>query len=333
MMMLTGTRSASASASAVLPLAVGPAISPSGLPRSAMPPPNAPRALLLAPSLPAATVATAEALLAQAGLAPLTPDWIEFGEAAVIGFAGSVEASRDALSPLQHMIDIVVLPRAAVLPRLLVSDMDSTMISVECIDELADYAGCKPQVAAITERAMRGEIDFAGALAKRVALLEGLPEEVLHRCLAERVRPMPGAATLVRTLAGQGCHTVLVSGGFTAFAEPVARAIGLAEVHANRLEVIGGRLTGRIAGPLVDAVAKHSLLQRTAARLGVPRRATLAIGDGANDAPMIKAAGLGVGFRPKPALACVADAVIRRADLNAILFLYGLPRSAWAGGE
>ena len=212
---------------------------------------------------------------------------------------------------------------------LFVADMDSTMIGQECIDELADYAGLKRQVADITERAMRGELDFRAALAERVALLAGLDEAVLGQCLAERVTPTPGAATLVGTLKARGARFVLVTGGFTAFAGPVGQLLGFDEVHANRLEVADGKLTGRTIGPIVDGARKAAVLEEVRQRLSLRPDQTLAMGDGANDSAMVRAAGWGIGYRPKPALAAVADGVLRYHQPDALLWALGVPRSEW----
>jgi phosphoserine phosphatase len=217
---------------------------------------------------------------------------------------------------------------------LLVSDMDSTMITVECIDELADYAGIKPQIAAITERAMAGELDFAEALKARVALLAGLDENVIAQCLRERVQPMLGAEILVRTMTGWGAHAVLVSGGFTSFTGPVADMLGFHEVHANRLEIKDGRLTGALAADIVDASTKRVVLHAAAVARGVAFGLALAVGDGANDLPMIAAAvsggGLGVGYHPRPQLAQAANFSVRHNDLTALLFAQGVKPQEWA---
>lgn len=271
--------------------------------------------------------------LAAVGCAPAEIEWIEPGSAADIGFEGDIEAARSALAPMEHKFDIVVQQAVGRRKMLLVSDMDSTMITVECIDELADYAGIKPQIAAITERAMAGELDFAEALKARVALLCGLDEKVIAQCLEERVRPMPGAETFVRTMVSWGAHTVLVSGGFTSFTGPVAANIGFAEVHANVLEIVSGKLTGGLAGPIVDAATKRAVLEAAVTENRIDMAAALAVGDGANDLPMIAAAvagqGLGVGYHPRPLLAEAANFSVRHSDLTALLYAQGIRRSEW----
>jgi phosphoserine phosphatase len=228
-------------------------------------------------------------------------------------------------------IDINAVPAEGRRKRLLVADMDSTIIGVECIDELADFAGVKPQVAAITEAAMRGELDFEGALLARVALLEGLPEAVLQRCYDERVRLNPGARTLVRTMAALGAGTLLVSGGFSFFTARVAAAAGFDRHQANALLAEGGRLTGEVARPILGRAAKLAALEATAAEAGVAPGAVLAVGDGANDIDMVRAAGLGVAFRAKPALAAAAVARLDHSDLTALLALQGVPEAEWRG--
>lgn len=214
--------------------------------------------------------------------------------------------------------------------RLLIADMDSTIINVECIDELADFAGFKAEVAAITELAMRGELDFEAALDRRVALLAGLPVEVLERCYAERVILNPGARTLVRTMAARGAMTALVSGGFTFFAERVGAAAGFGRTQANRLLEESGQLTGAVGRPILGKAAKLEALQAMTAELGVTPEAAIAVGDGANDAAMVEAAGLGVAYCAKPALAAVADARLEVSDLTALLALQGIPETDWA---
>ncbi len=227
--------------------------------------------------------------------------------------------------------DLLVSAQEIAVPRLFVSDMDSTMIGQECIDELADFAGLKDRVAAITERAMQGELDFVSALTERVGLLAGLPEDTIATCLADRIRPMEGARTLVATLKSKGCRTVLVTGGFHHFADPVAEDLGFEHVVGNRLTVVDGKLTGGLVGGIVDSAVKRRVLVEEALRLGenVP---TLATGDGANDIPMIEAATWGIAFRAKPKARSAADGWIDRGDLTAILSLLGIPRDEWVAG-
>ena len=250
--------------------------------------------------------------------------WIEQGSARDLHFAGVVPWVDG-----WEGVDLLPITPGPRLRSLLVADMDSTMIGQECIDELADYAGVKPEVAAITERAMLGELDFAGALRARVALLEGLESSVLARCLAERVRPNRGAKTLVATMRRHGATCLLVSGGFTAFAEPVGAMLGFDEVRANRLAVRDGKLSGTVDGVLVDSAAKRDSLDDTRARLGLASDATMALGDGANDRAMVEAAGWGVAFHAKPALAAIADARLDHHDLDALLWAQGIARADW----
>ena len=192
--------------------------------------------------------------------------------------------------------DLLVADHEIEVPRLFVSDMDSTMIGQECIDELADFAGIKDKVADITERAMRGELEFESALKERVGLLEGLEEGAIATCLDQRIQPVPGARALVNTLRSKGCRTVLVTGGFHHFADPVAEQLGFERVVGNRLGVAGGALTGLLAGPVSDASTKLATLEDERSQLGEGAR-VLATGDGANDIPMIEAADYGIAYR------------------------------------
>ena len=221
-------------------------------------------------------------------------------------------------------VDVVVQRQDGRRKKLLVADMDSTMIGQECIDELADYAGVKARVAAITERAMRGELDFAPALRERVALLRGLPASVIGEVIAERIRPTPGGRTLVATMRTNGAYTCVVSGGFTAFTSSIAATLGFDEQRANTLVVdASGNLTGTVTEPVLGREAKLETLNELRARLRLSREQTLAVGDGANDIPMVVASGLGIAYRGKPALREVAAARIDHGDLTALLYAQG----------
>lgn len=224
--------------------------------------------------------------------------------------------------------DLLVADHEIEVPRLFVSDMDSTMIGQECIDELADFAGIKDKVAGITERAMRGELEFESALKGRVGLLEGLEEGAIATCLEQRIQPVPGARALVNTLRSKGCRTVLVTGGFHHFADPVAEQLGFERVVGNRLGVAGGALTGLLAGPVSDASTKLATLEDERAQLGEGAR-VLATGDGANDIPMIEAADYGIAYRAKPKAREAANGRIASVELTAILKLLGIAESEW----
>lgn len=245
-----------------------------------------------------------------------------------IGRADVETALSDLLADAP--VDIIVQPAATRLKRLLIADMDSTIIGQECIDELADFAGLKGEISAITERAMRGELDFAAALTARVGMLKGLPETALDECFRSRISLNPGAQTLVRTMNAIGATTVLVSGGFTFFVERIARLAGFQLHQANELLIENGALTGQVRLPILGREAKEAALRRHARSKSIPLAETLAVGDGANDLDMIAAAGLGVAYRAKPKVAAAADASIGHADLTALLFAQGLSRSEFA---
>jgi phosphoserine phosphatase len=236
-----------------------------------------------------------------------------------------VEAARKAASALP--VDWMFAPIKGRRKRLLIADMDSTIINVECLDELADYAGLKAEIAAITERAMRGELAFEPALKERVGKLKGLPLAALQRCYDERVRLNPGAGTLVRTMARAGARCVLVSGGFTFFTSRVAAAAGFHADRSNTLLDDGAALTGAVAEPILGREAKHSALQEEAAALGATPADALAIGDGANDLAMIKAAGMGIAYRAKPIVAAEARAQIAHTPLTTALYFQGYRKS------
>ena len=267
--------------------------------------------------------------IAATGAKPGATNWIEDGIACDIGFDVDPTAVRAALEGAFAGTDVVVQEATRRRRKMLIADMDSTMITIECIDELADYAGIKAQVAEVTERAMRGELDFEGALDARVALLKGLDASVIDRCHAERVVIMGGAKPLVRTMRANGHDCYLVSGGFTVFADRVAEGIGFTRALSNTLDIHGGFLTGTVARPIVGAAAKRETLLAEAATHGLDPADCLAVGDGANDIPMIEAAGLGVAYHAKPKTAAAASARIDYNDLHALLYAQGYKRSEW----
>ncbi len=275
----------------------------------------------------------ATAVLGEAGIALASAAMLDSGgEVLELRFAeadpGAVLAVIDrCFAPA----DMLVSADEIAAPHLFVSDMDSTMIGQECIDELADYAGLKSQIAAITERAMQGELDFSMALRERVSLLAGLDADVIATCLAERITPTPGARTLVATLAAHGARTVLVTGGFQHFADPVGAMLGFDRVVGNHLEVAGGKLTGRLIGAITDSTVKARVLLEELDTLG-PAAISLATGDGANDIPMIEAATYGIAYRAKARARAAADGRIDRGDLTAVLSLLGIARKDWREG-
>jgi phosphoserine phosphatase len=220
-------------------------------------------------------------------------------------------------------LDINIVAATQRRKKLLVADMDSTVINVECLDELADMAGIKPQIAAITERAMRGELEFEAALRERVGMLKGLPLSALERTYAERVRLNPGAKSLIATMRAHGAHTLLVSGGFGFFTRRVAQAAGFHAEQGNVLLDDGARLTGEVGEPILGREAKLQALEKAAAALHLDPAQALAVGDGANDLAMIRRAGLGVAYHAKPVVAAAAGAAIKHNDLTALLYLQG----------
>jgi phosphoserine phosphatase len=282
-----------------------------------------------APALDAAAIERARGALPS----PQAPIWLDPGVAADIPFSAPrendnhalAERARDALAGAA--VDVVLQQAAGRRKALFLADMDSTMIGQECIDELADYVGLKPHVAAITERAMRGEIEFAPALRERVALLKGLPASVIDEVIAERISLTPGAGTLVTTLRKNGAHTCLVSGGFTLFTGRIAAMIGFDENRANTLLLDSdGRLSGQVAEPVVGREAKLATLIELRQQYHLAPEATLVTGDGANDIAMIEAAGLGVAYHAKPKVAEAAAARIDHGDLTALLYAQGYRR-------
>ncbi|WP_269716191.1 phosphoserine phosphatase SerB [Caulobacter sp. NIBR2454] len=264
---------------------------------------------------------------AVAGLNAVVKETARLGPQAedlIVEATDRVTLRAEAEAAVAHLpVDVCVQPTEGRRKRLLVADMDSTIIGCECIDELADYAGVKAQIAEITERAMRGELAFEGALRERVSMLKGLNRSALQTCFDERVSLNPGAEVLVKTMAAHGARCVLVSGGFTFFTDRVAIAAGFHDNRANTLLEDGDVLSGLVGEPILGRQAKLTALREEAAALGVTPAEALAIGDGANDLAMIEAAGLGVAYRAKPVVAAQADARVDHADLTAMLYFQG----------
>lgn len=223
--------------------------------------------------------------------------------------------------------DIIITPEAPRQARLLVADMESTIIVQECLDELAELIHIRPQIEDITRRAMRGEIDFEPALKERVALLAGLPESALETVYRERVTLMPGAATLIATMRAHGAFCALVSGGFTYFAERIAARLAFDACQSNQLDMANGQLLGTVAEPILGRGAKADILQKIRAEKSIDTGATMAVGDGSNDLAMLAAAGMGVAFRAKPAVAEAADIRVDYGDLTALLYIQGYRKS------
>ncbi|MBE7637886.1 phosphoserine phosphatase SerB [Sneathiella sp. P13V-1] len=272
------------------------------------------------PSL-SSTLSTAEARLQELGATDITRTWLKDGFAVDLAFTAELN-SIDIAADLEA-VDWCLQPVTNRKKKLLLADMDSTIITVECIDELADFAGLKEQVSEITEKAMRGELEFDDAFKSRVAMLTGLKEEVLDKTFDERVKLTAGARTLIQTLKKDGCYSALVSGGFTYFTGRVRDLVGFDMDDANELLFENGALTGKAAEPILNSSAKLANLNRLLEEKGLDRSQSVAIGDGANDIPMIEAAGLGVAFHAKPKAQDAADASIRYGDLTTLLYYQG----------
>jgi phosphoserine phosphatase len=260
--------------------------------------------------------------------------WLDEGVAADLRFNAPLDSVRAAImgALAGEPVDVIVQPAAHRAKRLLVADMDSTLIGQECVDELAAYAGVGDRVAEITERAMRGEIAFEPALRERVRLLAKLPESVIADVLRDRIALSPGARTLARTMRARGAYVAIVSGGFRQFTAAVRDRIGADEDRANELAIEGGKLTGEVVAPILGHDAKLRALKEIAAAKGLALRDTIAVGDGANDLAMLKAAGLGVAYHAKPKVAATADARIDHADLTALLYAQGIERKHFVDG-
>jgi len=257
--------------------------------------------------------------------------WLSPGEAAEFEVPARPANQWDVWDDLQALgVDLALQPVDGRRKRMLIADMDSTMIQQECIDELADEAGVGAYVAEITARAMNGELDFEGALRERVGLLKGLDAGVIDAVLAERISFMPGGRALVATMKANGGYAVLVSGGFTAFAERVAGELGFDEARANVLEIEAGQLTGRVVEPILGRAAKVAALEEVSARLRLSHADVIAVGDGANDLGMLGLAGSGVALHAKPSVAAECDLRVNHGDLTALLFLQGYAVSDFA---
>ncbi|MCA3554691.1 phosphoserine phosphatase SerB [Aestuariivirga sp.] len=259
------------------------------------------------------------------------PRWLAEGEALEVpDFAGR----DDFLAAIAALpLDANLVPVANRRKRLLVADMDSTMIEQECIDELGVAAGAGERIKQITARAMRGELDFEDALRERVRLLKGLDTGIIDTILRERISLMPGAKTLVATMKANGAHTALVSGGFTPFTSKVAGALGFDEHQANGLIVADGLLTGEVDSPILGQQAKLDALRRISARLGISTADALAVGDGANDLAMIGEAGMGVALHAKPQVQALAKLRVNHGDLTAVLYLQGYEKAEFVGPQ
>ena len=265
--------------------------------------------------------------LSSASIRILGPGAMEFSIAAPGVTAETLYS--DLVEEIGAAFDLYIRKDEAAAKQLLICDMDSTVIGQECIDELADYAGIKDQISEITERAMRGELDFEEALTERVGLLKGLSESALQQCFEERITLNPGIRTLTATMKAKGARCLLVSGGFTYFTSRVAEAAGFDENYANILLMDGTSLSGDVGRPILGRQAKLDRLNEAVEKLGCTSEDVISMGDGANDMSMIEAAGLGVGYHPHPILAAAANAVINGPSLATALYFQGIPKSEW----
>lgn len=256
--------------------------------------------------------------------------WLSPDEAAEFYLAAAPGNFERVRTEIGQQVDLNLVPAERRRKKMLIADMDSTMIEQECIDELAAEAGVGDRVADITARAMNGELDFEGALLERVGLLKGLDAAVIDRVLTDRITFMPGGRALVATMTARGAATVLVSGGFTAFAVRVAEVLGFGATQANDLLVENGKLTGDVARPILGRDAKVRALEEHAGRLGIEKADVLAVGDGANDLGMLGLAGMGVALHAKPAVQAECDLRVNHGDLTALLYLQGYRRDAFA---
>ncbi|MEP3296450.1 MAG: phosphoserine phosphatase SerB [Pseudoruegeria sp.] len=282
--------------------------------------------LLTAPSTPSLDLATTEALRNAWGGTDIL--WLSPGEAAEFAIEMIPTNLWDVWADLQKVgIDLIVLPTANRTKKMLLADMDSTMIRQECIDELAAEAGVGERVADITARAMNGELDFNDALKERVGLLKGLPESVIDKVLAERIDLMPGGKTLLTTMKTNGAYAALVSGGFTAFTAKVAAELGFDQNRANTLNIEGGQLTGTVGMPILGREAKVHALNEITAELGISPDDVMAVGDGANDLGMLGLAGAGVALHAKPSVAAECEIRINHGDLTALLYIQGYSKT------
>lgn len=273
------------------------------------------------------------ARLTQEGAMVMETNWLAEEEACDIIFT-RIEPERGHELALEVIgdqpIDAVAQATGTRQKRLLIADMDSTIITIECIDEIADYADVKEKVSAITERAMRGEIDFISALSERVALLKGLSENILQKVYDERVGFMPGARALVATMRANGAYTMLISGGFDFFTSRVREALKFDMDRSNTFDIKNGKLTGKVIPPVLDKNAKLQSLMEMSAQRGISIIDTLAVGDGANDVPMLMAAGIGVAYHAKPVVQQAARARVNHADLRALLYIQGYRQEDFA---